>query len=1166
MADPDDDPEHKGPTIAASANECLESFQKCLFRATSIHPRELSMVEDQVARFSSWATGIGVFAPGSASMDHRLRYAPEVQSVVTGLLESLNYRCQVCLDILTSIVTSLETDVKYVPGEELPKSLIDVASEISRLNKVSNTIRRASKDTQALKASNFQIKDDEGHDVEPVLLEHFARHIGDRFPNLGEIIKQRLAHTMLLRRKRILYRRHRQGSASIRPPDTISAAPVTLPDAKSGAPSVQPRTTQPRTQSTVPRAATTAPSQIQSATTLAPEKFKMAASSPSVISASKTVALGNHEDLVFPPAPGFAVKKRYEQLKSRRIAENEHKLESGEAEPSDKPTLQELLINDLQSLGEITCPYCLYTLPAQQVFDERKWQNHVKNDLDPYVCLFEDCEQPDVLYNHSDEWLNHLQKHRRYWRCTSHRDLEPFSSSTEYITHMRQSHATKLSDNQLRVMANRNSRKMSKLFPSCPLCGKEDTEIDGRLEDHLAGHLRSIALKSLPSYQDEMPDDVENENNSIDVSRPRSRSTVINLREDEDYVPLSLFSSQDFWDRLKPPLPPLVWSNFLGEAQTDLDLTSNAAGLASISFDTYSFQHSPNSFEFDPIIQNMLQRKMYSQQTEDDGSNKDPNATMGASIRVSNDEQDILPTVDVSAMDSIVGPIANLLAADKKDQKVGSDLVEEVHESQYGVFVDEVETPVVNVRKRSGSKSETNPWDEGGTMRTLIVSILQVRRVKLSEPEDDEPKTEVVICEVTFGDQKFRLELYLLGEIAYECYEEIPMSFRALSSTKDRLTFSILTADQPHRLIGENSISVQECLEKAYMRILPLNMKHKHFGYHMTIHVRGQTGEDESVDTSVMSSNPSQSGTVHSLKASEGDLDDDFEADDEASYRTYKKTGRGSESGKKKKQSSGIYVNGQRILHPRERRVIVDQQPPVTRVPYNTPEWNVLPFTAETDPQRRPMLFEGQPSSDGGLGLEGVELYNRQGSSSSKGSQDGGEAHMMRGELLDETQETREDDNQRLREPNSGLNTASHTGDLPVRPRADSDEEARIRQLRRRKKRRSGEDERIRLRIAEANAKIASRPLAPVPPAPRRSADEVDDHQAELAKELRLLAFEEERREDKARRLARREEKKEEEAQRQRLRERMQPQRRMTIGAESRRQSENYEPGVYRFE
>lgn len=96
MADPNPSPELKGPTVAACANQCLESFQQCLISASSVHPREVSMVEDQLARFSSWATSIGVFAPGSASMDHRLRYASEVQSVVTGLLESLNYRVQTC--------------------------------------------------------------------------------------------------------------------------------------------------------------------------------------------------------------------------------------------------------------------------------------------------------------------------------------------------------------------------------------------------------------------------------------------------------------------------------------------------------------------------------------------------------------------------------------------------------------------------------------------------------------------------------------------------------------------------------------------------------------------------------------------------------------------------------------------------------------------------------------------------------------------------------------------------------------------------------------------------------------------------------------------------------------------------------------------------------------
>lgn len=54
------------------------------------------MVEDQLARFSTWASSIGVFAPGRASMDHRLRYTLDVQGVVMDLLESLTYRIEAC--------------------------------------------------------------------------------------------------------------------------------------------------------------------------------------------------------------------------------------------------------------------------------------------------------------------------------------------------------------------------------------------------------------------------------------------------------------------------------------------------------------------------------------------------------------------------------------------------------------------------------------------------------------------------------------------------------------------------------------------------------------------------------------------------------------------------------------------------------------------------------------------------------------------------------------------------------------------------------------------------------------------------------------------------------------------------------------------------------------
>jgi hypothetical protein len=87
MTDVDTNVELDDITIAATSHQCLESFATCLAKASAIHPREFSRVEDQAARFSTWTSGIGVFAPGRASMDHRLRHAPEVQSVAIGLLD-----------------------------------------------------------------------------------------------------------------------------------------------------------------------------------------------------------------------------------------------------------------------------------------------------------------------------------------------------------------------------------------------------------------------------------------------------------------------------------------------------------------------------------------------------------------------------------------------------------------------------------------------------------------------------------------------------------------------------------------------------------------------------------------------------------------------------------------------------------------------------------------------------------------------------------------------------------------------------------------------------------------------------------------------------------------------------------------------------------------------
>ena len=84
------------PTIAECARTCLVSFEQCLQQLASAHPREHSYVEDQLARFAIWIDNIGIFAPGRASMDHRLREVPDIQDVVIGLLEVLDGKIQDC--------------------------------------------------------------------------------------------------------------------------------------------------------------------------------------------------------------------------------------------------------------------------------------------------------------------------------------------------------------------------------------------------------------------------------------------------------------------------------------------------------------------------------------------------------------------------------------------------------------------------------------------------------------------------------------------------------------------------------------------------------------------------------------------------------------------------------------------------------------------------------------------------------------------------------------------------------------------------------------------------------------------------------------------------------------------------------------------------------------
>ena len=88
--------ESEKPLIAECATKCLAAFNQDARLPASIYPQEYSWIENQSGRIAVWTSNIGVFAPGRASLDHRLREVPEVRNAILGLLEVLSGDAQDC--------------------------------------------------------------------------------------------------------------------------------------------------------------------------------------------------------------------------------------------------------------------------------------------------------------------------------------------------------------------------------------------------------------------------------------------------------------------------------------------------------------------------------------------------------------------------------------------------------------------------------------------------------------------------------------------------------------------------------------------------------------------------------------------------------------------------------------------------------------------------------------------------------------------------------------------------------------------------------------------------------------------------------------------------------------------------------------------------------------
>lgn len=182
------------------------------------------------------------------------------------------------------------------------------------------------------------------------------------------------------------------------------------------------------------------------------------------------------------------------------------------------------------------CPICSMTLLDFKGFEKEKknhWQRHIDGHIEPYVCLFPVCAEAMVSFVHLHDWKAHMRNnhstdwlrriHTSIWYCDlNHRLPETFDTELQWRTHMQDltSHPSlnsiALTKTQLDSLAPKQQKHVLRKRFVCPFCEEVPKDIgplvvNGRgtsmdayesLLDHVADHMKSMFLMSLPCLED----------------------------------------------------------------------------------------------------------------------------------------------------------------------------------------------------------------------------------------------------------------------------------------------------------------------------------------------------------------------------------------------------------------------------------------------------------------------------------------------------------------------------------------------------------------------------------------------------------------------------------------------------------------------------------------
>ena len=137
-----------------------------------------------------------------------------------------------------------------------------------------------------------------------------------------------------------------------------------------------------------------------------------------------------------------------------------------------------------------------------------QYRGHIHKDIEPYACIFDDCTTPLATFSKIEDWSDHLKSHdqMKKWRCYSADHQEAvFHTRQLFQYHIMSGHNGEFTPSQVGILLQECSSPSTKPFEHCPLCShsKDSMLKVNSFLSHIAGHLVSLALMSLPWRGDE---------------------------------------------------------------------------------------------------------------------------------------------------------------------------------------------------------------------------------------------------------------------------------------------------------------------------------------------------------------------------------------------------------------------------------------------------------------------------------------------------------------------------------------------------------------------------------------------------------------------------------------------------------------------------------------